>query len=227
MGYMLWGFNRTSRGCYVCVLGGCGVHRRRRRRRRRSISSHDFRLLLGTYEYVWSLTPGSLTPRQPVPVVPTTKMPMGEPPPLYKPELIEPKKRLTILQRCYKEPWVPIGALAPANTPHLSPLVAAHCPALPLPGRRLPDHCRRAVRRLRRLHQRQQGPRAEHDACSRRRAVWHHRRDGRGCQGPLRWGRGQGPRAHKTECGARACEGLSSLATDAPTFLVCHVRMLV
>ena len=30
--------------------------------------------------------------------------------PLYKPELIEPKKKLTLLQRCYKEPWVPIGA---------------------------------------------------------------------------------------------------------------------
>ena len=30
--------------------------------------------------------------------------------PLYKPELIEPKKRLTLLQRCYKEPWVPVGA---------------------------------------------------------------------------------------------------------------------
>ena len=36
-------------------------------------------------------------------------MPAGEPPPLYKPELIEPKKRLTLLQRCYKEPWVPVG----------------------------------------------------------------------------------------------------------------------
>ena len=34
-----------------------------------------------------------------------------EPPPLYKPELIEPKKKLTILQHCYKEPWIPIGAL--------------------------------------------------------------------------------------------------------------------
>ena len=34
---------------------------------------------------------------------------MEDAPPLYKPELIEPKKRLTILQRCYKEPWVPIG----------------------------------------------------------------------------------------------------------------------
>ncbi len=31
------------------------------------------------------------------------------PPPLYKPDLIEPKKKLTFLQRCYKEPWVPIG----------------------------------------------------------------------------------------------------------------------
>ena len=37
-----------------------------------------------------------------------------EPPPLYKPELIEPKKRLTLMQRCYKEPWVPIGALSPS-----------------------------------------------------------------------------------------------------------------
>ena len=35
----------------------------------------------------------------------------GAPPPLYKPELIEPKKKLTILQHCYKEPWIPIGAL--------------------------------------------------------------------------------------------------------------------
>jgi len=34
-----------------------------------------------------------------------------EPPPLYKPEMIEPKKRLTLLQRCYKEPWVPVGCL--------------------------------------------------------------------------------------------------------------------
>ena len=36
-------------------------------------------------------------------------MPAEAPPPLYKPELIEPKKRLTLLQRCYKEPWVPVG----------------------------------------------------------------------------------------------------------------------
>ena len=36
-------------------------------------------------------------------------MPAAQPPPLYKPELIEPKKRLTLLQHCYKEPWVPIG----------------------------------------------------------------------------------------------------------------------
>mmetsp|Transcript_12392 Transcript_12392/g.25192 ORF Transcript_12392/g.25192 Transcript_12392/m.25192 type:complete len:106 (+) Transcript_12392:79-396(+) len=42
-------------------------------------------------------------------------MPREEPPPLYKPELIEPKKRLTILQRCYKEPWVPIGCLTTAG----------------------------------------------------------------------------------------------------------------
>ena len=39
--------------------------------------------------------------------------PGEEPPPLYKPELIEPKKRLTLMQRCYKEPWVPIGAPLP------------------------------------------------------------------------------------------------------------------
>ena len=42
-------------------------------------------------------------------------MPKEEPPPLYKPELIEPKKRLTFLQRCYKEPWVPIGAQDASN----------------------------------------------------------------------------------------------------------------
>mmetsp|Transcript_46665 Transcript_46665/g.77191 ORF Transcript_46665/g.77191 Transcript_46665/m.77191 type:complete len:86 (-) Transcript_46665:592-849(-) len=34
-----------------------------------------------------------------------------EPPPLYKPELIEPKKKLTLLQHCYKEPWIPIGCI--------------------------------------------------------------------------------------------------------------------
>ena len=32
-----------------------------------------------------------------------------KPPPLYAAHLIEPKKRLTLLQHCYKEPWVPIG----------------------------------------------------------------------------------------------------------------------
>jgi len=36
---------------------------------------------------------------------------MAEPPPLYKPEMLEPKVRLSFLQRCYKEPWVPIGCL--------------------------------------------------------------------------------------------------------------------
>lgn len=41
--------------------------------------------------------------------------PGEQPPPLYKPELIEPKKRLTLMQRCYKEPWVPIGALLPTG----------------------------------------------------------------------------------------------------------------
>ncbi len=41
----------------------------------------------------------------------------NEPPPLYKPELIEPKKKLTFLQHCYKEPWVPIGARARRHTP--------------------------------------------------------------------------------------------------------------
>mmetsp|Transcript_48381 Transcript_48381/g.104847 ORF Transcript_48381/g.104847 Transcript_48381/m.104847 type:complete len:98 (+) Transcript_48381:34-327(+) len=35
-----------------------------------------------------------------------------DPPPLYKPELLEPKKKLTLLQHCYKEPWIPIGCLA-------------------------------------------------------------------------------------------------------------------
>ena len=54
------------------------------------------------------------------------KMPrMEDAPPLYKPELIEPKKRLSILQRCYKEPWVPIGQRtgqsAPACTRHPLP----------------------------------------------------------------------------------------------------------
>ncbi len=34
-----------------------------------------------------------------------------EPPPLYKPELIEPKKQLTLLQHCYLEPWIPAGCL--------------------------------------------------------------------------------------------------------------------
>jgi len=41
--------------------------------------------------------------------------PGEQPPPLYKPELIEPKKRLTLMQRCYKEPWVPIGCLTTAG----------------------------------------------------------------------------------------------------------------
>ena len=27
--------------------------------------------------------------------------------------MIEPKKRLTLLQRCYKEPWVPVGVHKP------------------------------------------------------------------------------------------------------------------
>merc|ERR1712113_670872 len=35
----------------------------------------------------------------------------GTPPPLYKPELLEEKKKLTILQHCYREPWIPIGCL--------------------------------------------------------------------------------------------------------------------
>ncbi|EOD09536.1 hypothetical protein EMIHUDRAFT_198020 [Emiliania huxleyi CCMP1516] len=35
----------------------------------------------------------------------------SEPPPLYKPELLEPKKKLTLLQHCYKEPWIPFGCL--------------------------------------------------------------------------------------------------------------------
>eukprot|EP00962_Isochrysis_galbana_P016071 scaffold4598_cov100-Isochrysis_galbana.AAC.2 len=40
----------------------------------------------------------------------TGQPPAGEPPPLYKPELLEPKKKLTLLQHCYKEPWIPFGA---------------------------------------------------------------------------------------------------------------------
>lgn len=35
-----------------------------------------------------------------------------EAPPLYKPEMLERKKKLTLLQHCYKEPWVPIGMCA-------------------------------------------------------------------------------------------------------------------
>ena len=38
-------------------------------------------------------------------------MPDGAPPPLYKPELLEEKKKLTLLQHCYKEPWIPIGCI--------------------------------------------------------------------------------------------------------------------
>lgn len=95
----------------------------------------------------------------------------GTPPPLYKPELIEPKKRLTLLQRCYKEPWVPIGSPRPARPHPPSQRPADHNPrpadtdrSSPLCVRRVPQHRGRAVRRLRRLHQRQQGARAEHDA---------------------------------------------------------------
>jgi hypothetical protein len=40
-----------------------------------------------------------------------------EPPPLYKPEQCEPKKRLTLLQRCYLEPWIPAGATLRHLTP--------------------------------------------------------------------------------------------------------------
>ena len=96
---------------------------------------------------------------------------MATPPPLYKPELIEPKKRLTLLQRCYKEPWVPIGSPRPARPHPPSQRPAGHNPrpadtdrSSPLCVRRVPQHRGRAVRRLRRLHQRQQGARAEHDA---------------------------------------------------------------
>jgi hypothetical protein len=52
---------------------------------------------------------------------------MEDAPPLYKPELIEPKKRLSILQRCYKEPWVPIGQHTGLSTP------ACACHPLPHP----------------------------------------------------------------------------------------------
>ena len=36
----------------------------------------------------------------------------GSPPPLYKPELLEGKKQLTMLQHCYREPWIPFGCFA-------------------------------------------------------------------------------------------------------------------
>ena len=52
---------------------------------------------------------------------------MEDAPPLYKPELIEPKKRLTILQRCYKEPWVPIGQHAVLSNLRLPPSAPARC----------------------------------------------------------------------------------------------------
>ena len=52
---------------------------------------------------------------------------MEDAPPLYKPELIEPKKRLTILQRCYKEPWVPIGQHAVLLNLRLPPSAPARC----------------------------------------------------------------------------------------------------
>ena len=52
---------------------------------------------------------------------------MEDAPPLYKPELIEPKKRLSILQRCYKEPWVPIGQHTGLST------LARACHPLPQP----------------------------------------------------------------------------------------------
>ena len=57
-------------------------------------------------------------------------MAVEEPPPLYKPELFEPKKRLTILQHCYKEPWVPIGAPRTSRD--------ARSPALPAYSRMRP-----------------------------------------------------------------------------------------
>lgn len=37
------------------------------------------------------------------------------PPPLYKPEMIEPRKKLSFLQHCYKEPWIPLGCLTTAG----------------------------------------------------------------------------------------------------------------
>ena len=43
---------------------------------------------------------------------------MAEPPPLYKPEQCAPKKRLTLLQRCYMEPWIPGGASVPTLLEH-------------------------------------------------------------------------------------------------------------
>ena len=62
------------------------------------------------------------------PAVDASSMPrMEDAPPLYKPELIEPKKRLTILQRCYKEPWVPIGQHAALSNLRLPPSAPARC----------------------------------------------------------------------------------------------------
>ena len=55
------------------------------------------------------------------------------PPPLYKPEMLEQKKKLTLLQHCYKEPWIPIGAL------YARARARAHrglAQRLPLPNRR-------------------------------------------------------------------------------------------
>ena len=58
------------------------------------------------------------------------------------------------------------------------PALATHCPtpflsdwACPVRGR-LPDHRGRAVRRLRRLHQREQGTRPEHDARNYAKTSW-------------------------------------------------------
>ena len=77
----------------------------------------------------------TLPGRRPVPssrwarrAVDASSMPrMEDAPPLYKPELIEPKKRLTILQRCYKEPWVPIGQHAVLSNLRLPPSAPARC----------------------------------------------------------------------------------------------------
>lgn len=85
---------------------------------------------------------------------------MAEPPPLYKPEAFEPKKRLTLLQHCYKEPWVPIGKLGD--------LCCSQNDVCPHPeccfNARCSDNGERAVRWIWGIYQWKQGYGAKHDA---------------------------------------------------------------